>query len=217
MGVAAIGISKSGISKRGISKPGILASNTRYAYNMDGIDDRWTLANRAINPDGDNTFEFFTGGNTNSTIIAQNISATSTSREFQLYIGATPSLVIIFGGSITTLLTEAEGAKLNTKYFLNLTGSNYTVAEGISSNIIKNGAFIRGAAREPSAPTIIGARQNGAGSFAAYLAGLQRDIKINGTLWKMDQRNQAIQPSIPAGNNMTGANLNPDRWVEIIR
>jgi len=218
MGVTAIGISKAGISKRGISKPGILASNTRYAYNMDGIDDRWTLANRAINPDGDNAFEFYSPNlvASASTIIAQNISNTAASREFHLYAGVnSASLSVIWGGVETVLCTAAQGYEPNKKYWLNFAGSSFTLAKGTKSNVIRSASFTRGLSREPSAPTIIGARQNGAGVFAVPFIGLQYDIKINGTLWSMADRNQSIQPSIPAGNNMTGANLNPDRWVEI--
>lgn len=190
----------------------------RFAYNMDGIDDRFVLTNRAINVDGDNTFEFWSPDNRPGIaqmIISQNVSETSTNREFNLFASAAYALQIIYGGTQSTLCLALEGFEANKKYWLSLTGTNYSLSKDSQNNVIKSGSFVRGAAREPAAPTIIGARGAGAGLYTTYFQGIQRDIKINGVLWKMDQRNQAVQTSIPAGNNMTGTNLNPDRWTEI--
>lgn len=193
---------------------------TRYAYNMDGIDDRWTLANRAINPDGDIDIEFYSPSNIVNTncIISQNISATSTAMEFRL-LNFTSQLQIVVGGTALVILAGSTGYEAGAKFRVRLVGTALTVWKTALENSdtpIRTLSFTRGTAREPTAITVVGAETSGAiGSYARYFVGIQRDIKINGVLWKMDQRNQTVQSSIPAGNNMTGTNLNPDRWVEI--
>jgi hypothetical protein len=82
---------------------------------------------------------------------------------------------------------------------------------GLSGTPVRTGTFTRGAAREPAAPTLIGCR----GTFSQFFRGLQYDIRINGTLWEMGNRNESIQPSTPAGNNMTLVNTTSDRWEQV--
>lgn len=192
-----------------------LPEKTRYAYNMDGIDDRWTLANRAINPDGDIDIEFYAPDVFGATkvILSQNITSTNTTKEFQLETSATGSLIIRLGGAAQNMGTVLPA----TKYRISLVGTSL-VLYSKEGAVVSSLTFNRGATREPTAVTVVGAATNGvANSYAFYFTGIQRDIKINGVLWKMDQRNQTVQPSVPAGNNMTGTNLNPDRWVEIAK
>lgn len=193
-----------------------VGAGLRWAYNMDGIDDRWTLANRAINPDGDIDIEFYSPIDAvQRTIIAQNISTTPANVEFQLFIsGSTGNLGLNIGGAVVAAAnagTFLAGEKLR----LTLSGASLNVYKA-SGALVKATTYTRGLAREPLAVTSVGARTSGAaGVYSEYFRGLQYNVKINGTLWPMADRNQAVQPSIPAGNNMTGANLNPDRWVEI--
>jgi hypothetical protein len=70
---------------------------------------------------------------------------------------------------------------------------------GLSGTLVRTATFARGAAREPTAQTLIGCRGNGAGVFANFFQGPQYDIRINGTLWEMGDRDQAIQLPTPTG------------------
>lgn len=195
--------------------------NTRYAYNMDGTDDRWTLANRAINPDGDIDIEFYAPSSFGvlQQVISQNVATSSTAIEFGLEFSATGTINFRLGGSTLTALTVAQGSEPATLFRVQLIDTSFKIWKtniADTDTPIRTASFTRGLVREPLAQTVIGAYTNGVtGTYTRYFFGIQRDVKINGALWKMDQRNQAVQPSEPAGNNMTGANLNPDRWVEI--
>jgi hypothetical protein len=125
-------------------------------------------------------------------------------------------MFIVFGGVSTVLLTIAQGYKDSTRYGLTLIGNTFQIFEGgLDGTLVRTAAFTRGAAREPTAQTLIGCRGANAGAFTQFFQGLQYDIRINGTLWEMGNRNEAIQPSTPAGNNMTLVNTTSDRWSEI--
>lgn len=218
MPIATRGIARQGISRRGIATSGIsIVDRVCFAYNFDGIDDRGVLATRAINPDGDNVFEFWSpSGSTGGIIIAQNISATESAREFHLWRGASGELNVTFGGVTTRIATVGEGFKPATKYGLALIGTTAQLFEGgLNGTLVRNTTFTRGTAREPTASTLIGCRAAGAGAFANFFQGLQYDIMINGTLWEMGDRNQVIQPSLPAGNPMTLFNTTSDRWQAV--
>ncbi|MGR5324115.1 hypothetical protein ACP3VW_09690 [Vibrio sp. DNB22_17_1] len=43
------------------------------------------------------------------------------------------------------------------------------------------------------------------------------EVSISGitTKWAMDNKGEAIQPSIPSGNNLTIANMNSERWYTV--
>lgn len=170
----------------------------RFVYNFDGVDDRGSLQFKAINPDGDNTFEFWKPTNA-CTIIAQNISGTESAREFQLWQDASGELNVFFGGVNTRISTVAEGYIAGRKYFLSLVGNTATLARDTPQNVIRTTAFTRGGAREPTAQTIIGARGAGTGAFAGFFQGVFYDLKINGTLWPIADRNQSIQLPQPSG------------------
>ncbi len=171
----------------------------RSAYRFDGVDDYAVLPYRAINPDGDNTLEFFSVETENTTILAQNISATIGSREFQLWQGDLMELNLTFGGSTTNLCTVAQGYISRRRYFLTLTGTSFTLARDTAGNVIRSATFTKGAAREPAAQTLIMCRSAGVGTFASFSRGLQYNVRINGVLWAMDQRNQTIQLPSPSG------------------
>lgn len=193
----------------------------RFAYNLDGIDDRFVLANRAINVDGDIDIEFQTGpavpsagGGMEYTVISQCLTATFASKEFNLYFNSTIGAMQMQVGGAYSPSGASVILSPDTKY--------RALLQGASLQFFRNGqslfstSFTRGAAREPTAQTVIGASTHGSPTtFRAFARGMFYNIKINGTLWPMADRNQTVQPSIPAGNNMTGTNLNPDRWVEI--
>lgn len=179
------------------------------AYNFDGVDDRATLQTRAIDPDGDNTFEFWTPSSAkqDGIIVAQNITSTFASREFQLWSAANgTSLQVLIGGSQTDLGTITP----ETRYRLELVGSTFTLKTATGS-VIRSGALARGVAREPAALTHIGANASDA-SFANFFLGKQYDLRINGFLWRLASSGQTVQPSTPSGNDLTLVNTNLSRW-----
>lgn len=201
-----------------ILRPIIGTGQQCFAYNFDGVDDRGVLANRAINVDADNSFEFWTGPNHTGVIIAQSISSSVSGREFTLVQTTTSDgrLELIVGGVSTTLITLAQGFKFNTRYGLSLVGTNFQLFEGgLSGTLARASTFTKGAAREPSALTIIGARENGVGVFAVFFSGLQYDVRINGSLWVMGSRDSATQVSTPLGNTMTLFNTATARWQQV--
>lgn len=207
-----------GLAVKGLVDGLISPPLQRWVYNFDGIDDYGVLDTRAINVDGDNTFEFWSADSLSpsQTIIAQNITGVSSAIEFRIFIGSSSGLELTFGGSVTSICTIAQGLLPSKKYGLLLTGSTFELrTDGLDGQILRSGLFTKGAAREPAASTIISARRNGPGSLIQYLKGQQRDIKINGVLWEMRNNGSAIQPSTPAGNNMTLVNSNPGRWSKI--
>lgn len=200
-----------------------IAAAVLWAYNFDGVDDRGQLAFKAVNMDGDNTFEFWTPigvGATDQQIIAQNVNAGGASSEFRISYSDTGTfrqIGITWGGSFTVIITNAHGLKSGTKYGLSLIGTQATLYEGgLDGTFIRSATFTKGAAREPTATTTIMARRGGTlTSYVQWASGIQRDIRINNVLWKMDAVGSSIQESTPPGNPMTLINTTPDRWVEV--
>ena len=198
----------------------ITDSSLRWAYRFDGVDDYGVLANRAINPDGDIDIEFQTGpivpaaGGTEYTVLSQCLTSTFASKEFNLYFNsAVGALQMQVGGAYSTSSASVVLSP-NTHY--------RALLQGTSLKFFRNGqlffstSFTRGAAREPTAQTVIGANTHGAPTtFRASAKGIFYNIKINGTLWPIAERNQTIQPSIPAGNPLTLVNTTSAGWEEI--
>ncbi len=170
----------------------------RFSYSFDGIDDRGGLAFRAINPDGDIDIEWTQVGMSNLApppvgIITQAASATITSREFVLrWNGNDGGLQFSLGGlGFSNIIPCQDGT-----YRAVLVGTDFTLY--YNGQVIRTRVFERGAAREPGATTGIGAR-NSAGIFTEYANGSIFDVKINGVLWPMEDRNQLIQLPQPSG------------------
>ncbi len=181
----------------------------RWAYNFDGVDDHGVLATRAINPDGDNTYKFYTPSNLSARqhIITQSDTATLSSAEFLLYV-LSGTLFINRGGTISNLGV----VNASTKYTIEQVGDNISIYQaGVFLRLVVAGS---GVAREPTAPTRISVRSS-SGSLVNFFAGIQRDIEINGVLWQIATRNSATQASTPAGNTMTLVNTTSDRWQEV--
>lgn len=172
----------------------------RSVYNLDGVDDRFQLAYRAIDPDGDIDIEFRTGTTlpvvgTSWTIIAQNITSTSANREFGLYTNNSNALQMILGGVFS--VNMGQSIEVNTTYRVTLIGTDLTFYK--SGSIVLSTSFTRGAAREPAAITNIAARNVSASSWGSFYQGHLYDVKINGTLWPIDDRNYTIQLPYPSG------------------
>lgn len=197
----------------GIIRPAL----RRWIYNFDGNDDRGQLFDRLINPDGDNSYEFWTPPVTTGsaqTLISQNITGTTSAREFDLFMTSLGNLAVIRGGTQTTIFQPAQGLKLATKYGLRQTGDFIEIFEGgLNGPRVRTVTAPTGAAREPTAPTNISCRGAGTGSYGSFAQGPQRDIRINGVLWPIDEPFQIAQLPSPDGlgtDIMTPAvHLNP--------
>lgn len=170
----------------------------RWAYNFDGVDDRGQLQFRAINPDGDIDIEWTQIGVSNvggspQIIVTQSLSATIASREFVLrWNGNSGGLQLSVGGAGLVLAVPC----LDGKYRIIYSGETYTVFyNGVLSG---TGSFTRGTVREPTAVTLVGCRNN-AGSFTEFVLGRLYDVRINGVLYPIADRNQAIQLPQPSG------------------
>lgn len=205
---------------RSVIKPIDSRGGVRWALNFDGVGIRGTLANRAIDITADIDLTFYAPSNitVRQTIISQQINLLGAS-EFLVESSVTGVLQLIIGGAALNALTVADGYEAGKKFRIRLVGTVLTVWKTNVADLdapIKVGSFTRGTTVEPAAITVIGAAVlNSAGTYTRHFAGIQRDVKINGILWKMDQYNQATQPSLPSGNNMTIFNTTSANWVEI--
>lgn len=175
----------------------------RWALNFDGVGVRGALSQRAINPDGDNSFEFYapSAGGLQS-IIMQTLSTSGAGREFGLYFDSNlngGTLIMNYGGAFNSLCNAAQGFEIGKKYWLTLIGTTFSLAKENPLNVVRSGSFTRGAVREPAAVTIVGSLSNGSGGFSSFFQGVQRDVKINGVRWPMADRNQTIQLPEPSG------------------
>lgn len=173
-------------------------SKRRWALNFDGVGVRGQLVNRAINVEGDIDIEFYTPDSFTASsvfIVSQTNSGTNATREFGLW-AATNSTILAatVGGTAGTIFNVLP----NTKYRVLFTGSTVTLYSA-SGQVLVSKSFPRGAVREPSAVTTVGAVSNGSGGFNGYFRGVQRDVKINGVRWPMADYNQAIQLPQPSG------------------
>lgn len=169
-----------------------------YALNFNGINTYAQLAERAIDPDGDNVFEFWTPNVLRNfdTIISQNSTGVFARREFQLFTSSF-ELRLNLGGTDTALLATSQGLKTNTKYKLTLIGNQATVYDA-NGNVLRTTAFTRGAEREPLALTKIGANTD-SGGHANYFQGQLPYIRINNYYYTFDAKGQAIQLPVPSG------------------
>lgn len=174
---------------------------TRFVYNFDGVDDVGQLAFRAIDPDGDIDIEFRTGatvpptGNVYS-IVSQNITTVLANREFLLQTNNLRFLQLAIGGVFSTSMGEV--LEPNKTYRVTLISNTLTFYK--NGNVVLSSNYTRGASREPSALTMIGARAAGtSSSYTVRYTGELYDVKINGGLYPIDDRNQAVQLPSPTG------------------
>ena len=183
-----------------------------FAINLNGSSSYGQFASRLHNPDGDNTYEFWTPAvlSGSQMIITQTNQATLASSEFRLFTNG-GQLRIVRGGTETTLVSS--GLQAFTRYVLTQIGNAATVTQG--ETVIASVTALSGAAREPSAPTRLGVRSSG-GSLVNFFAGLFPDVRINGNYYPLDAKGQAIQNAVPDnGNPLTLFNTVPDQWEQV--
>jgi WD40 repeat protein len=171
---------------------------TRSVYNFDGVDDYGVLATRAINPDSDidiSWYQVALPASGTRVIITQCDSATLAIREFNFRWNSS-ALEMLVGGVAVIATADSVSASI---------GLWRVFYSGTTVQVFLNGVLIRtltgrtrGAAREPAAPTRIGVRNNG-GSLLEFYQGIIYNIRINGVLWQMSERNQNILLPTPTG------------------
>lgn len=178
------------------SKDGVTPS--RFSYNFDGVDDYGVLATRAINPDGDIDVSWYQAALPASgtrVIVTQCDSSTLTSREFN-FIWNSSVLEMLVGGTAVIATADSVNASIG---FWRVFYSGTTVQVFFNEVLIRTlTSRTRGAAREPAAPTRIGVRNNG-GAPLEFYRGIIYNLKINGVLRPMADRNQVIQLPSPSG------------------
>jgi hypothetical protein len=168
-----------------------------------------------INPDGDIDISWVQRGSSSIAgrqLLTQCDSSTASAREF--FLRWNSGLIDMIVGGVVVIATSDS---------IQISDGNWRILySGTTVQVFLNGSLVktitgrtRGAAREPSAPTRIGVRNNG-GSLLEFYQGIIYNIRINGVLWQMSERNSATQVSTPAGNTMTLVNTTSDRWQEII-
>ena len=187
----------------------------RWAYNFDGVNDYAQFAQRLIDPDGDNTFEFLTASTLrpDDIIFSQNITSVFSQMEFLLYTNSF-NLALNIGGTNTFILNTSQGLAPNTRYKLEISG-NLARTYNADGDLLREVAIVRGAAREPTAPTRICVRGSGPG-LSGFFQGLQYNIRINDHLYPINNPASPEQRSVPDnGNPLTLFNTNQGRWSKI--
>lgn len=181
----------------------------RWAYNLDGVDDRGQLLFRGLQVEGNMLLKFFTpdGSKPVGVIVAQNLTGTFANREFQLWTDSNGTrLKLLFGG---VGAFDIGIVTPSTQYSLQLEGTTFTLrnAAGV---IINSGTFTRGTLRETTALTTFGANAD-SGGFTNFFKGSQLDVEIDGVRWPMDEPTQTIQLPKPSG---LGAELYTQSVIE---
>jgi hypothetical protein len=172
-----------------------IAAAVRSVYNFDGIDDRGQLAFRAINPDGDIDIEWRSGPevnfSTSRTIISQTLTTVAANQEFFMFVATNGNLAVRVCG-IERGTNPAIVYQPNTKYRWRLQGSivNFWINDVLQPAM----SFNRGTAREVTATTQVGSTAN-----TFFYRGQLFDLRINGVLYPIADRNQLIQLPSPSG------------------
>jgi hypothetical protein len=181
-----------------------------FALRLDGVNTFIQAQDRLIDPDGDIDIEWYqqgvpaTGGRT---ILTQADSATISNRELLLrWINGNMDFSV--GG--TSVITLSNGVAIsNGKWRVTMIGN--VVSAYLNNVLVFTNNRVRGAAREPVAPTRLGVRFN-AGTPAEFFQGILAWVRINNAYYPLDARNQAIQLARPDG---LGAELRPSNGAPL--
>ncbi len=188
-------------------------NDARWAYDFDTVDDYAVLAypvSIAANADFDIEFKVraLSDATFNGILAQSTANAASNFLRF-LPDTQTHNMQLIFAdGTVSALIPRTGGSSAVVRNGA-LNKVRITRVSGVVTPYLNDIAYAS-SSRSSAIEFGIVCRLGG-----TYLSGLFFDLKINGVLWRMDQRNQAIQPSTPAGNNMTLVNTTSDRWQEV--
>jgi len=196
-------------------KPIPFIGETRYFRRNEGTTDCYETNARLIpNPKAHFDVEFQLLGSIDAacTFVAQNVSASAASREFQIFQNNN-TVRVLLGGSETVFTSTITNA-----------GTYRIVNDGVNIEIFRNGlsietqAAVIGAATEGSATFTMAGRH--AGSLSSYgftYAGVMSDVVIRNSSGVIindypvnDDANTLVD--LVGGNNATVINGNPEDW-----
>ncbi len=167
----------------------------RLALNLNGVNTFGRFLLREINPEGDIDVEFETGPiippiGTAFCIVDQSITNNFTLKEFYLQVTAGGQLQMVLGGNFMITNINSPPLEPNTTYRASLSGTTLRYfRNGVQNQMV---TVSRGTAREPSAPTKIGAWGSNA-AFGGFYRGHIKWIRINGVLWPLNERDHINQ------------------------
>lgn len=194
---------------------------SKWEYTLNDTDNVIIYKEKAI-PDVSQDFEIegYWDLSFSGTLLSQNTSSTSSSREFQIW-NRSQGLVVVIGGEPTNLDFDA---KYKNAGHINI------IRKGSMLALLKDGELIStsetattGAAREAGAVLTIGARKAET-DFSAYYGGVCKDVKIwaggdrkTGTLTvhsPIDDNSDTIANKANDANSGTLMNMDQSRWAE---
>lgn len=208
------GISTAGISKFGISSNGLTSTvGSILALNFDGSSIYGQMSARALNPNNDIIIEWeqrsvpLVGS---FSVVTQCNTDNPDGREFQLR-WLNGKLWFAMKGSMLVLLTDDVNSA-DGKWRVQVIGSDIGVYfnDSLTFSAVRN----RSLSSEPAAPTRVGVLSSG-GVLQDYFSGVMFNLKINSRLWPINDKDQAVQQSSPAGNSLTLFGVTPQSWVLI--
>ncbi|EPA9951419.1 hypothetical protein ACQ9QQ_001198 [Vibrio cholerae] len=184
-----------------------LFQRTVFVPYFDGLTQHAEFAKRAIDLDGDIVLEFWTptqGGL--KTIIYQG-AGESSFNDCDCWLVRNGSNIEFRVGGVGAPLGALPSFEI---FKLTLIGTSLVVKDS-NDEVVRSMTFNRGTYRSTTPVTLIGARLSGSFKVNFY-EGKMPGIKINGTKWQMNDRNNQIQKSIPTGNPLTIINHTPAMW-----
>lgn len=185
---------------------------------MNGTNHRGVFLTRAIDPDGDIDISFRAPSSitVRQSILSQQVNLSGFS-EFLLESSVTSVLQMTVGGAAANVLTVAQGYEADKRYRVKLVGTSLTVWKDLISDSdtpVRTTSFTRGAVREPSAVTTLGAAVfNTPGSFIRFFAGPQSNIRINNITWSLGAAGSAVQLPSVGLNTITLFNTSILDWI----
>ncbi|HDV5544650.1 TPA: hypothetical protein RI791_002065 [Vibrio cholerae] len=184
--------------------------HVRYAPFFDGVTQYAKLAQRAIDVDGDIDIEFWTpttGGVKTIVYQGDGVGGLGDNDIWILRNGS--NIEFRCCGTPRSMGALADGEKFR----VTLSGATLTLMD--ASGVVLNAwTFNRGAYRAANPVTLIGVRLS-EGFYINFFQGVIPGIRINNLYYAMDQRNNPLQPSFPAGNDMTIVNHTDAMWREV--
>ena len=211
-------IIESGLVKAGLVKTGLVRAisniNTRYFRRNEGTTDGYETNARLI-PSPlthfDVEFQLLGDVDITGTFVSQNVSSTSSAREFQIFQNNQPVQVIL-GGAINTLATTLTSGVWRIKF------------DGVDIQVIKDGAVIEtftpsiGSLSEPSATFTMCMRHDGTNStYGFHYEGVMANVVIRNTSdqitndYLIDDNSDTLVDRV-SGQNGTVINGNADDW-----
>lgn len=202
-----------------------------YEYSFDDTDDYITFDAKVFDP-ANPQFElegWFDLANYDGTLFSQNMSNSSSGREFQIY-KISSGIKLVVGGSLRTLLTDPALLNQAGLWGFKLYGD---AVDGFHIDVSFNGELLDtvnwssvGSVTEANAMPMLAGRSAGAvGVAGSFHGGVIKNFKF----WQGDKATGQLLIDLPlnegaaasienlaaSGPNATAHNFNPERWTLI--